>query len=80
MLPFRRHHHDAAPPWVQAAPCPEYRASGLELRLIDLVELRGRSARAGFDDVRALDAEILEVRTELIALGIDPQGLGHLAA
>jgi hypothetical protein len=80
MLTFRRHHHDAVPAWAQAPACPEYRASGLELRLIDLVELRDRSARAGFDDVAALDAEITEVRTELIALGIDPQGIGHLAA
>ncbi|HMJ77700.1 MAG TPA: hypothetical protein VK507_17095 [Iamia sp.] len=79
MLTFRRHHHEH-PAWVQAPACAEYRASGLELRLIDLVELRGRSARAGFDDVTVLDAEIAEVRAELAALGIDPQGLEHLAA
>ena len=75
MLTFRRPHHDEVPPWAEAPVCAEYRASGLELRLIDLVELRGRSVRAGFDDVVALDAEIDEVRSELAALGIDPRGL-----
>jgi hypothetical protein len=86
MLTFRRHHHDAeSPAWAQGPACVEYRVSGLELRLIDLVELRARSARAGFDDVATLDAEIAEVRDELAGLGIDPQGLApgsssHLAA
>ncbi|HEX7134645.1 MAG TPA: hypothetical protein VF228_18875 [Iamia sp.] len=80
MLTFRRHHHEESPAWVQAPACPEYRVSGLELRLIDLVELRERSVRAGFDDVAELDAEIAEVRGELATLGADPQSLGHLAA
>lgn len=80
MLTFRRSHHEHVPAWVQAPACPEYRASGLELRLIDLVELRERSARAGFDDVADLDAEILGVQAELAALGIDPGGVAHLAA
>lgn len=80
MLTFRRHHHDETPAWVQGPACAEYRVSGLELRLIDLVELRQRSARAGFDDVAVLDAEIAEVRAELIALGVDPGSMDHLAA
>lgn len=80
MLTFRRHHHEQSPAWVQAPVCPEYRVSGLELRLIDLVELRDRSARAGFDDVADLDTEIAEVRSELASLGADPQDMGHLAA
>ena len=69
MLTFRRHHHEVEPAWAHAAIPPEFRASGLELRLIDLVDLRERSARAGFDDVEALDAEITEVRDELARLG-----------
>lgn len=71
MLTFRRPHRDDVsdvPAWARAPQCREYRASGLELRLIDLVELRERSARAGFDDVAALDAEIDEVRSELAAI------------
>lgn len=80
MLTFRRHHHDDVPAWVRGPACAEYRASGLELRLIDLVELRQRSARAGFDDVDALDAEITEVQAELAALGVDPGSMDHLAA
>lgn len=76
MLTFRRHHHEATPAWVEGPACAEYRASGLELRLIDLVELRERSVRGGFDDVAALDAEIAEVGAELRTLGIDPAGLG----
>jgi hypothetical protein len=85
MLTFRRHHHEESPAWVQGPACPEYRVSGLELRLIDLVELRDRSTRAGFDDVATLDAEIAEVRAELAALGVDAGGIDlggrtHLAA
>jgi hypothetical protein len=86
MLTFRRHHHDEeSPAWVQGPACVEYRVSGLELRLIDLVELRARSARAGFDDVATLDAEIADVRDELADLGVDLGELGpgpspHLAA
>ena len=86
MLTFRRHHHDEeSPAWVQGPACLEYRVSGLELRLIDLVELRARSARAGFDDVATLDTEIAEVRDELAGLGIDlgeidPGDSPHLAA
>lgn len=86
MLTFRRHHHDEeSPAWVQGPACVEYRVSGLELRLIDLVELRARSARAGFDDVATLDAEIAEVRGELAGLGVDPEEIEpgsspHLAA
>jgi hypothetical protein len=80
MLTFRRHHHEETPAWVQAPVCPEYRVSGLELRLIDLVELRERSVRGGFDDVADLDAEIAEVRAELAALGADPHTMDHLAA
>lgn len=76
MLTFRRHHRDESPAWIQGPACVEYRASGLELRLIDLVELRARSARAGFDDVADLDAEIAEVRDELAGLGIDPRADG----
>ena len=72
MLTFRRHHHDDPPAWVAGPACAEYRVSGLELRLIDLVELRERSERAGFDDIAVLDAEIAEVREELVALGVDP--------
>lgn len=71
MLTFRRHHHDAEPAWAQAAVPDEFRASGLELQLIDLVDLRDRSARAGFDDVDVLDAEIAEIRDELAHLGED---------
>jgi len=86
MLTFRRHHqNDERPAWISGPACVEYRVSGLELRLIDLVELRARSARAGFDDVADLDVELAEVRAELAGLGIDPQGLApgsssHLAA
>jgi hypothetical protein len=80
MLTFRRHHHLDRPAWVEGPACPEYRASGLELRLIDLVELRERSVRAGFDDVATLDAEITEVRDELAALGLDPGATTHRAA
>lgn len=80
MLTFRRHHHEESPAWTTGPACAEYRVSGLELRLIDLVELRERSVRAGFDDVDALAAEIAEVRAELIALGVDPQGVVDLAA
>lgn len=72
MLTFRRHHPDSHPAWTGAPACAEYRATGLELRLIDLVELRERSARAGFDDVADLDAQIAEVRAELVALGGGP--------
>jgi hypothetical protein len=73
MLTFRRHHQDDPPAWVAGPACPEYRATGLELRLIDLVELRERSVRGGFDDIAVLDAEIAEVRAELLALGVgDP--------
>ncbi len=71
MLTFRRPHRDdvpEAPAWARAPQCDEYRASGLELQLIDLVEMRDRSVRAGFDDVAALDAEIDEVRAELAAI------------
>lgn len=73
MLTFRRHHHDEPPAWIAGPTCAEYRVTGLELRLIDLVELRERSARSGFDDLAAIDAEIAEVRGELAALGVgDP--------
>ena len=84
MLTFRRHHHDLgldeSPAWVQAPACPEYRVSGLELRLLDLIALRDRAVRGGFDDVAALEAEIVEVGFELIALGVDPGGVADLAA
>ncbi|QYG94826.1 hypothetical protein HC251_21950 [Iamia sp. SCSIO 61187] len=72
MLTFRRQHDDPRPAWTEAPACAEYRTTGLELRLIDLVELRERSERAGFDDIAVLDAEIAEVREELVALGVDP--------
>jgi hypothetical protein len=80
MLTFRRHPHDASPAWVEGPACPEYRASGLELRLLDLVALRDRAVRGGFDDVAALEAEIVEVGLELVALGVDPGGVVDLAA
>ncbi len=80
MLTFRRHHHDASPAWVEGPACPEYRVSGLELRLLDLVALRDRAGRGGFDDVAALEAEIVEVGLELVALGVDPGGVVDLAA
>ena len=76
MLTFRRHHHEVDPAWAHAATPPEFRATGLELQLIDLVDLRDRSARAGFDDVDALEAEIAEVRDELARL---VEGLGTAA-
>jgi hypothetical protein len=72
MLTFRHHHPDSRPAWTEAPACAEYRTTGLELRLIDLVELRERSERAGFDDVADLDAQIAEVRQELVGLGVGP--------
>ena len=71
VLTFRRHHPEAEPAWAHASIPAEFRASGLELQLIDLVDLRDRSARAGFDDVEALDLEIAELRDELARLGED---------
>lgn len=71
MLTFRRPHRDdapAVPAWAQAPRCAEFAATGIEIELIDLVERRERSARAGFADVAALDAEIAELRSELAAL------------
>jgi hypothetical protein len=75
VLTFRRH-HQPEPAWASATIPPEFRASGLELELIELVDLRDRSARAGFDDVDALDGRIAEVRDELARLG---EGLGSAA-
>ncbi len=69
MLTFRRHHHEAEAAWAQASVPPEFRASGLELELIELVDLRDRSARAGFDDVDSLNGQIAEVRDQLARLG-----------
>lgn len=76
MLTFRRHHREADPAWAHASIPSEFRASGLELELIELVDLRDRSAYAGFDDVDELESRIAEVRDELARLG---EGLGSAA-
>ena len=70
MLPFRRHQPEPTP-WTQAPVCAEYHASGLELRLIDLVDQREQAIRAGRDVVR-LDVEIAEVNDELARVAVDP--------
>jgi hypothetical protein len=72
VLTFRRHRTDTAPAWTTSPAPVEFRACGLELRLIDLVDLRERSARAGFDDVAVLDDEIAELRDELVRLAEAP--------
>lgn len=64
MLTFRRHHTET-PPWAQAAVCPEYHLSGLELELIDLIDARERAEYGGFDDVAELDAQIAALQEEL---------------
>lgn len=66
MLPFRRHHPRVTepPPWTLSPVCAEYHASGLELRLIDLVDERDRWLRVG-RDVGSLDEEIADLQDEL---------------
>lgn len=73
MFPFRHQNSTPEPAWCRATVCNEFHASGLELRLIDLVELRDRSERAGFDDIDEIEAEIDEVQRELAEISGDPQ-------
>ena len=74
MFPFRSDHSAPEPAWCRATVCNEFHASGLELRLIDLVELRDRSERAGFDDVDEIQSEIDEVQRELAEISAAPVG------
>lgn len=68
MLSLRHHRHDAEPSAADPPVCAEYRASGLELRLIDLVEERTRAEVAGRVDTAELEAKIATVRDEQAAV------------
>lgn len=88
MLTFRRHRHPrtdpAAPagplPWLASEGCAEFQATGLELELIDLVDERDRSRRAGFDDVAELEERIVAVQQELARVSAEPLARHPIAA
>lgn len=66
MLAFHRTHTEPAEhPWQQAHAAPADRAVGMELQLIELNHRRNTTDEA---EIRAVDAEIVEVIAELADL------------
>ncbi|HYI61447.1 MAG TPA: hypothetical protein VEW93_06535 [Acidimicrobiales bacterium] len=83
MLTFRRHRTDGptrAPAWMLDDCCSEFRASGLELQLIEAVEARDRLQRGGVGDRDEVEAEIARLQDELARVSAAPFASHHVDA
>lgn len=63
-----RHHPTPQHPWLAAPRCDEFRASGLELELIDAVDQLERAEAAGSPDRPALAAQVRWLQDDLVAI------------